>query len=422
MDAEHVLRIGRDHESSDSTPEPGDARSRIEPWLSAVLQSEHLAVLLGSGFSTAVAGVAGTTAPNMQPAEFDAPLAAEVAAAARDSAERLGRGSPNIEDQIRVALQLIAGLEVMADDRRQRWQSELDRVLLALVTGLLACEKGVRTVAGGDEERGVRVRTVLVSFLLTFASRSASRERLQLFTTNYDRLIEFGCDLAGLRPIDRFVGSLEPRFRASRLDVDMHYNPPGIRGEPRYLEGVLRFTKLHGSLDWCLDSDVLRRVGLPFGADEDHPGVPNEPLAGLMIYPNPAKDIETLEYPYAELFRDFSAALCRPNSALVTYGYGYGDDHINRVLADMLSIPSTHLVVIAYDDCGGRLDRFLDRVGRPAQVSLLLGPHFGDLQTLVTHYLPKPAIDTISLRESELRRRRDVPVRGGGAGEWGPEP
>ena len=44
-----------------------------------------------------------------------------------------------------------------------------------------------------------------------------------------------------------------------------------------------------------------------------------------MIYPNPAKDVETLAYPYAELFRDFAAAICRPNSVLVTFGYGFGD-------------------------------------------------------------------------------------------------
>ena len=50
-----------------------------------------------------------------------------------------------------------------------------------------------------------------------------------------------------------------------------------------------------------------------------------------MIYPNAAKDVETAYYPYAEVFRDFSATLCRPNSSLVTYGYGFGDDHINRM-------------------------------------------------------------------------------------------
>jgi hypothetical protein len=191
----------------------------------------------------------------------------------------------------------------------------------------------------------------------------------------------------------------------------MHYNPPGIRGEPRYLEGVLRLTKIHGSLDWRWDADALRRVSLPFGASADHPAVPHRPAEGLMIYPNPAKDIETLQHPYAELFRDFSAALCRPNSALVIYGYGFGDDHVNRVVADMLTIPSTHLVVISYDWSSGRLRSFLEANGRDAQISLLVGPKLADLKTLVGSYLPKPAIDTISVRRAELLRSREVPHR-----------
>ena len=104
---------------------------------------------------------------------------------------------------------------------------------------------------------------------MSFASRSGTRERLHLFTTNYDRYIEAGADVAGLRLIDRFVGTLAPVFRASRLDVDLHYNPPGIRGEPRYLEGVARFTKLHGSVDWVDCDRAIRRIGLPFGAARD---------------------------------------------------------------------------------------------------------------------------------------------------------
>ena len=66
-----------------------------------------------------------------------------------------------------------------------------------------------------------------------------------------------------------------------------------------------------------------------------------------MIYPNAAKDRETADYPYVELFRDLAVAVCRPNSTLVTYGYGFGDEHVNRVIRDMLTIPSTHLVVIS---------------------------------------------------------------------------
>src|SRR3546814_4756180 len=56
----------------------------------------------------------------------------------------------------------------------------------------------------------------------------------------------------------RSVGALNPVFRASRVEVDVHYNPPGIRGEPRFMEGVIRLTKLHGSLDWFFDKDERR--------------------------------------------------------------------------------------------------------------------------------------------------------------------
>ena len=183
------------------------------------------------------------------------------------------------------------------------------------------------------------------------------------------------------------MGNLAPIFRSSRLGVDLHYNPPGIRGEPRYLEGVVRLTKLHGSVDWRREGGPsggpeVQRYGLPFGAPDDHPEIPRRPGERLLVYPNPAKDLETVEYPYAELFRDFAAAACQPNAVVVTYGYGFGDDHVNRVLRDMLSIPSTHLVILSYDCAGGRLRAFCDRVGRDEQITLLVGSHFGDLATL----------------------------------------
>jgi hypothetical protein len=229
---------------------------------------------------------------------------------------------------------------------------------------------------------------------------------LHIFTTNYDRLIEQGCDQAGLRIIDRFVGTLRPLFRNTRIELDYHYNPPGIRGEPRFMEGVVRLTKLHGSLDWRFDPTTRRiyRTDTPFGADEDHPSLPASPVDTVMIYPNPAKDVETTEYPYAELFRDFASASCRPNSVVVTYGYGFGDDHINRVLLDMLSVPSAHLVIIAFE-LEDRTKRFLAQT-RPAQVSLLVGKHFGSLTRLVDDYLPKPALDYITGRMSELLKNR----------------
>ncbi len=127
-----------------------------------------------------------------------------------------------------------------------------------------------------------------------------------------------------------------------------------------------------------------------------------------MIYPNAAKDRETAGYPYVDLFRDLAAAACRPNHTLFTYGYSFGDEHINRVIEDMLTISSTHLVIIAYNDPLGRIVDFYRKVSRPAQVSLLVGSELGDLVQLVDWYLPKPAIDRTTFRMADLLKARGM--------------
>lgn len=401
---------------------PEKLRPRIEPWLTALVQSEHLSLLIGSGLTHAVHRMAtDDSLPGMGSVTFEC-LTDEIAQEARRSAIKAGREDGNFEDQVRVANELLRGLEILATQELEdseknkqivRLRTSLKGALRSFARSILQAERGLATSAAKKRKQAFNY---LVSFLMSFSSRAGTRERLQLFTTNYDRYIEAGADVAGLRLIDRFVGTLDPVFRTSRLDVDLHYNPPGIRGEPRYLEGVARFTKLHGSVDWLDCDGVIRRIGLPFGAEDpatylEAPGLTGADPTGLMIYPNAAKDRETTAYPYVELFRDFAASICRPNSTLVSYGYSFGDEHINRVVEDMLTIPSAHLVIIAYGDPLGRILRTYERLGRPAQVTLMIGNHLGDLQALVDHYLPKPAIDRTTFRMAELLKAR-----------WGTEP
>lgn len=386
-----------------------DLRQRIEPWLTSLFQSEHLSLLAGSGLTHAVhylaaqkgaAGMGALTLSNHQAVIDQAAEKASVAA---------GRKKGNLEDQLRVANELLRGLEILQkNDEAEALRKELQTGMQAFAQSILASEAGI--AASGHAQRAHAFNT-LVTFLMSFASRTGVRDRLNIFTTNYDRLIEAGAELAGLHLLDRFLGKLMPVFRSSRLDLDMHYNPPGIRGEPRYLEGVARYTKLHGSVDWVQTDKDIRRIGLPFGAASVEPYLQAPGLCGvsaheLMIYPNAAKDRETADYPYVELFRDLAAAVCRPNSTLVTYGYSFGDEHINRVIRDMLTIPSTHLVVISYDDPLGRIMQTYQELGRPSQISLLIGPALADLTMLTEHFLPKPAIDKTTFRMSELLKQR----------------
>jgi hypothetical protein len=385
-----------------------ELRGRIEPWLTSLFQSDHFSLLAGSALTHAVHRLAtGQIAAGMGTLTFSTHKD-EIDAAAETSAREAGRKKGNLEDQLRVVNELLRGLEILQDTQTDALRKELQSGMQAFAASILKSETGIATAREGDREQAFNI---LVTFLMSFASRTGTRDRLNIFTTNYDRLIEAGAELAGLSLLDRFLGNLMPIFRSSRLDIDMHYNPPGIRGEPRYLEGVARFTKLHGSVDWVQVKEDIRRIGLPFGATSADPylktsGLRDVTAHQLMIHPNAAKDRETSEYPYVELFRDFAVAVCRPNSTLVTYGYSFGDEHINRAIRDMLTILSTHLVVIAYDDPLGRIMQVYKQLGRPSQISLLIGPILADLTTLTENFLPKAAIDKATFRMSELLKQR----------------
>ena len=317
-----------------------------------------------------------------------------------------------------IALELINGLKILDDGRHTDLETELNSKLLAFIKSILKTERDFISKLKTDDEKGIFAFNLLKSFILSFTSRAASRERLNLFTTNYDRFIELACDETGVLLLDRFKGKIQPIFRNTRLELDYHYNPPGIRGEPRYVEGVARITKLHGSIDWKFTDDKIIRSLLPFGATDTHPEIPSNVTEQVVIYPNSSKDIETAFYPYAELFRDFSSAICQPNSVIITYGYGFGDSHINRVIEDMLTIPSTHLVVIAWDrnyakegdpvnfgSSRERIVKFLEDKNS-AQCTLLIGEHFADLKNLVEFYLPKSAIDRLTVKMQKLKDNR----------------
>ena len=95
-----------------------------------------------------------------------------------------------------------------ANDATERQQvaslrTAITKALASFADSILEAERNLVTAPLVKREQAFNY---ILSFLMSFASRSGTRERLQLFTTNYDRYIEAGADVAGLRLIDRFVG------------------------------------------------------------------------------------------------------------------------------------------------------------------------------------------------------------------------
>ncbi len=380
-------------------------KKKIEPWLSAILQSDHLSLLCGTGLTQAICSIAKIPPSSMNRISFIEEYEERIKKYADNSAKKLGRGSANIEDDIRTALELYRGIEIESNiDSAKDLGKDIDRVIKQFAESILQPEQKFCEELIKDENSTAHYALqILKSFLLTFASRSATRDRLHIFTTNYDRFIEYGCDNAGINIIDRFQGKIEPVFQSLSPNLDYHYKVQGTKNDFRYVEGVVRYSKIHGSLDWIQRKDKIIRANLKFGAPKIDDV--SDYKEQLMIYPNSMKSIETAYYPYSELFRDFSYSICRPNSSLITYGYGFGDSHINKIILEMLRVPSSHIVIISYsiDD---RLTSFLKDVNS-SQITLICGSELAKLENLVKYYLPKSAIDNITTLASDILKRRE---------------
>jgi hypothetical protein len=109
----------------------------------------------------------------------------QIEKASKESANKSGRGAVNIEDQIRVANELIKGMEIYISTgvygsgklkkKLIKFQDELQSGLNEFVNTVLTCERDI-TQASTEQ-----AAEYLMSFLVSFASRSATRERLNIF-------------------------------------------------------------------------------------------------------------------------------------------------------------------------------------------------------------------------------------------------
>jgi hypothetical protein len=156
-----------------------------------------------------------------------------------------------------------------------------------------------------DKEGGLSTFKTLVRKLLM---RPLNLKRVNVFTLNYDTLVEQASDAEGVVLLDGFVGAQRRIFRPESYEQDLYFPAETTEGRVHRFDRVLHLYKLHGSITWrAHEPSIDDPYGVQAGAfDPDA----NQPL---LIYPTPAKYSETLGLPYSELFRRFAAALARPN-------------------------------------------------------------------------------------------------------------
>lgn len=170
------------------------------------------------------------------------------------------------------------------------------------------------------------------ALLQKIGRRGVRKPRAKLFTTNYDLCFEEAARRSRFIMIDGFSHHLDQTYDRTNFGLDVVRRDAG-RDNPDYLQNVLQFYKLHGSIDW-------RRAGSEIMRTRSTIGTP------VLIYPRSSKYQESFDAPYLDMLSAFQAALREPDTALLVSGFGFNDDHISSpIMSAVESNMSLRLVV-----------------------------------------------------------------------------
>ena len=157
--------------------------------------------------------------------------------------------------------------------------------------------------------------------LVSWISGTQRAHPVEIFTTNYDLLIESAFERAKAPYFDGFTGGHAPFF-----------DPVTVAGNDLPARWS-RVWKLHGSLGWKSENGVVVRSG---GRD-----------CTELVYPDHLKYDLTQKQPYAALFERLKRFLLTPDTVLLTTGFSFRDAHICAVLGEALAM-NANAAVIAF--------------------------------------------------------------------------
>ena len=151
-----------------------------------------------------------------------------------------------------------------------------------------------------------------------WAARANYRLPLELFTVNYDLLLESALERLHVPYFDGFVGTLEARFHTELVE---DLPTASSNAMPAFF---VRLWKLHGSVNWAWTDDRhIVRLGQP---------VPEARAAA--IFPSDSKYEESRRVPFVVLQDRLRRALHQPETLMMITGYSFGDHHLNEHIFD----------------------------------------------------------------------------------------
>lgn len=148
--------------------------------------------------------------------------------------------------------------------------------------------------------------------LVNWISGASRDHPIEIFTTNYDLLLEEAFERARSPYFDGFIGGREPFF-----------DPVSVATNdlPRRWT---RLWKIHGSLGWsCNDHGEVVRLG--------------RDATSHLVFPEHLKYDQTQKAPYSALLDRLKAFLMTSDTLLLTIGFSFSDAHIAARISEGLA-------------------------------------------------------------------------------------
>lgn len=166
--------------------------------------------------------------------------------------------------------------------------------------------------------------------------RAKRKYPIEIFTSNYDYLLELGLENRNIPFYDGFTGTFKPFFNAESVE-DMGFIP-----------NQTKLWKIHGSLGWHYDD----KTGKVWRKDSDG--------EDILIYPSSLKYNESKKQPYTAFLDRLTNFLKQPDTILIVCGYSFSDEHINeRIITALNANTSAHVLVLYYDRKDGKKEGYL---------------------------------------------------------------
>lgn len=381
-----------------------EVRTRLRKDIMDAMNAKHVAFLLGSGCSSAYdAGGRQVGILTMQPLAKS--LLLDMTSAKRitksDRARLLASlgldlGDPKYESNLEALMEVLFSYELVLGASKKPGADKILALIRKIINQVKdhvfqACTQG--PYAEGD----TTVHETYEHFYRRLVQRDRSLPRPWVFTTNYDLFSETAMDRNGIAYLNGFLGSVERRFNPATFRYALAEQLDLSSRKWNSVDNLVYFAKLHGSINWESRGDGLFPV-------VETP-VTQARSERLLIYPTPAKQNASFASPYSDMFREFQTRVVREQSVLFVLGYSFGDEHVNNIIFQALTVPTFRIVLFVDPNANAMIARLRELddpriwiIGTEDPMATWKGHYFSTfVQEIMTGNEDDPAGDAVKL-------------------------